>query len=291
MTKSLSRRKFIKRIAQLGFGSILLSFGGYSYARYIEPRMLRVNRVTIASPDIPKSFNGISITQFSDTHLGHHYTIEQFKELISKVNELNSDLVFFTGDLIDEPNRYDSLEAVAPILQDIRAPLGKYAIYGNHDHGGYGSEMYKKMMEQSNFKILMNQHTTIKSSENESIVIAGLDDLMLGKPDIDLTLEGIPTDQFIILMAHEPDVADEVSTRKAVNLQVSGHSHGGQVQIPFIGPLITPPYAVKYVEGFYELPDTGMTLYVNRGIGTTREPYRFFSIPEITVFTLVHEEQ
>jgi len=111
--------------------------------------------------------------------------------------------------------------------------------------------------------------------------------LIYGKPDIEMAVTGIPVDSYNILLVHEPDLADAAHPFN-IQLQISGHSHGGQVKIPFVGPLITPPYSEKYYEGFYELgnDDQTLTLYVNRGLGTTRLPFRFLSKPELTMFTL-----
>src|SRR5699024_2934241 len=100
---------------------------------------------------------------------------------------------------------------------------------------------------------------------------------------------GIPTDSYKILLSHAPDLADEAALFN-IHLQLSGHSHGGQIKIPFVGAIVKPPYAEKYYEGFYKIGDNPpLTLYVNRGIGTTRLPFRFLSRPELTVFTLVSE--
>ncbi|KGX83644.1 metallophosphoesterase [Pontibacillus marinus] len=284
--KPMSRRKFIKRI----FGSLLslfgISGGTYYYAKHIEPSMLTVNEETISSPKLPSSFTNVKVLQFSDTHLGFHYDIDQFRALVQRIKEEQADLILFTGDLVDAPDQVSNriLEQAANLLQTIEAPLGKYWIYGNHDHGGYGTEKIASVMKLGGFTLLQNQHATIQK-DGDSIVLAGLDDAMLGKPNIEETLKGSSSELFTLLMCHEPDYATKVSPYP-VDVQLSGHSHGGQIQIPFFGYLITPPMAQKFVEGWHEIGSTPLSLYISRGIGTTRLPYRFLCKPEFTIHTL-----
>jgi len=139
-------------------------------------------------------------------------------------------------------------------------------------------------MDESGFQLLKNEHKVI-DKENDRIIIAGVDDIILGKPDIETALENANPDLFTILLAHEPDFAD-TALQFPVDIQLSGHSHGGQVRFPFIGHLYTPAYAEKYVQGRYPLKDGKLTLFVNKGIGTTRLPYRFLCQPEIHLYTL-----
>lgn len=287
MKKSVTRRTFIKRI----FGSFLTmigaGYGGYFYAHQIEPRLLNVNNHVIKHAKIPKSFDGFKIIQFSDTHLGFQYDLKQFKKLLVQISSLKPDVIFFTGDLMDAPNQYPFSEEIVPLLKSLHAPFGKYSIYGNHDHGGYGSDIYRNIMELADFTLLLNDSDRIELLDGSSIYVMGIDDAMLGKPNFDLANNKVPKDQYKILLSHAPDLAD-YAAEYGIQLQLSGHSHGGQIQIPFVGALITPPFAKKYHEGFYEVKGsvTPLTLYVNRGIGTTRLPFRFLSKPELTIFTL-----
>lgn len=280
----MNRRSFLKKV----FGSFLafvgLSGGTYYYAREIEPSLLDIHKKVITSNNIPSSFNDFKIVQFSDTHIGFHYTLEQFNDLVTTINKLKPDLIVFTGDLVDKPDKYHWNDKLIQSLRALQANHGKFWIYGNHDHGGYGTNIVKNTMDQSEFKLLKNDHTVIKIN-SERFILAGIDDVMLGKPDLNLTLKNANPDLFTILLAHEPDYAD--TTRQyPVDIQLSGHSHGGQVRFPFLGHLYTPAYAEKYVQGEYVFDDDQLTLYVNRGIGTTRLPYRFLCKPEIHEFTL-----
>lgn len=286
MPRKISRRTFLKRTIGTIFTLVAAGTGGYYYAREIEPKLLEINRHSITHSLIPAGFDQFKMIQFTDTHLGFQYTLEQLKKLVERINHLEPDIVFFTGDLMDQPNQYSESSEIAPILQNIKAPYGKFAIYGNHDHGGYGTDLYRNIMESCGFTLLQNESREIKLLDGSSIHISGLDDALLGKPDLVQTAKELPSDTFNILLSHEPDIALQASGYN-IHLQLSGHSHGGQVRIPFFGALYTPPLSDIYHEGLYEIDNTlPFLLYVNRGLGTTRLPFRFLSKPELTLFTL-----
>ncbi|ASK63651.1 metallophosphoesterase [Virgibacillus phasianinus] len=278
----MNRRSFLKK----SFGSLLafLGLGGgtYYYAREIEPSLLDIHEETISSDKVTSEFDNFKIVQFSDTHIGFHYSLSQLEELVQTINKQKPDLIVFTGDLVDAPNSYNWNTTLIRILKSLKATHGKYWIFGNHDHGGYGTNIVKNVMDQSGFKLLQNQQTTIKKGQ-ESFALAGIDDVMLGDPNLEKTLKNADPSLFTILLAHEPDFADK-TVDYPVDVQLSGHSHGGQVRLPIIGHLYTPLYAEKYVKGKYQLGQ--LILYVTKGVGTTRLPYRFLCEPEIYVFTL-----
>ncbi|MYL34805.1 metallophosphoesterase [Pontibacillus yanchengensis] len=282
----MTRRTFIKRLFGSVLGLIGLSGGTYYYAKHIEPSLLTMKEETIELSNIPDAFDQVKILQFSDTHIGFHYDIPQFDALINELNSKQPDLILFTGDLFDAPNQvpFEILEQAAAVLSRLDAPLGKYWIYGNHDHGGYGTEIIATYMQKGGFQLLKNEHVTLKK-EQSTITLAGLDDAMLGKPNVNKALQGANPDLFTLLMCHEPDYIHQVNNAP-VDIQLSGHSHGGQVQIPFFGYLVTPPLAKQYVEGWYSIGTHPIRLYVSRGIGTTRLPYRFMCKPEYTIHTL-----
>ncbi|PFP29800.1 metallophosphoesterase [Bacillus sp. AFS073361] len=290
MAKKQTRRTFLRR----SFGSVLtllgLSSGGFLYANRIEPSLLDIQELQIKHPLIPKSFDGIKLVQFSDTHLGFQYSLHQFTKLAKKINSLQPDIILFTGDLMDEPNQYTEINKLMPILKGLHAPFGKYCIFGNHDHGGYGSDIYRNIMENSDFNVLLNESAPVKMSDGSMICLLGIDDAMLGNPNLPLALRNVPQNTFKLLLSHAPDLA-QTAAQYPVHWQLSGHSHGGQIKIPFLGALVTPPFGQLYPEGLYSVgDDSPLSLYVNRGIGTTRLPFRFLSKPELTIFTLRHEK-
>ena len=286
--KKEQKKSILKKLIISFISIVMIPVSLYFYATEIERKLITVTWNEIEAPTIPKEFNNKKILQFSDVHLGPEFTLKQLENLVEKMNALRPDVVVFTGDLIDKFGSYSAEKDEAKvILQKINAPLGKYAVFGNHDRGGGGSVFYKKYMEEAGFSVLVNEVQKIKVGNGKYITISGLDDFLLGKPQIDATLKHVRQQDFNLLLLHEPDVVDKVACYP-VDFQVSGHSHGGQVQIPFIGPLITTKLAESYVEGMYELEGKNkpLHLYVNRGIGTTRMPVRFWSVPELSVFVL-----
>ncbi|WP_459503569.1 metallophosphoesterase [Bacillus sp. C1] len=289
--RGTSRLKF-RRICIIFLMLCMLPIAIYIYAFHFETKSVSVTWHDIENPNIPEGFHDLKIVQFSDTHFGPNFSHKQQQMLVDKMNELKPDIVVFTGDLIDKFGEYAAEKARSQaILSQIRAPLGKYAVFGNHDRGGGGGYLYKGYMEKAGFTVLNNEMKKVKAANGDSITISGLDDFLLGKPNIHSTLQQLRKEDFNLLLVHEPDVADQIA-QYPVDLQLSGHSHGGQVQIPFVGPIITTSLANKYIEGLYSIEGKckALQLYVNRGIGTTRMPVRFFSKPEISVFTLKNAE-
>ncbi|KHE67088.1 metallophosphoesterase, partial [Halobacillus sp. BBL2006] len=205
----ITRRRFLKNSLRSLVGLLGLSGLSYYYARYVEPRMLARRSFTLENSKIPESLNNLKILQFSDTHLGYHYDLEQFKELMDIINGQQPDLILFTGDLIDAPHLYDFPDELPILLSQLNAPLGKFWIYGNHDHGGYGTEKVREVMEAGDFQLLQNSHMKIGNGE-DSFTLAGLDDVMLGRPDLKAALRNVEESSFTLVMVHEPDVADEI---------------------------------------------------------------------------------
>ena len=284
----MTRRSFLKKFTFGTLSTIGLAYGGYYYAREIEPKWLNIIEKEIESHRIPESFNDFKILQFSDVHFGFHYDREQLIKLINQIEKMNFDLIVFTGDLTDDPSLIaeKQFEEITEELFRLHADYGKYWIYGNHDHGGYGTQTIKQVMENSGFRLLKNE-TVLVEKDNDMISLSGLDDVMLGRPDLNALIDESYEHLFNILLCHEPDFADRTK-QYPYDVQLSGHSHGGQIQLPFIGPIVTPALGEKYVEGHYELGSRPLNLFVSRGIGTTRLPFRFLCRPEINLFTLKH---
>lgn len=173
---------------------------------------------------------------------------------------------------------------VYEILKHFHAPLGKFAILGNHDYWG-DVTLVQTCLQESGFTLLKNQVTEI-NTDTDQIYISGLDDVLEGVPDLGPVIQQTEKhpDRFHIMLVHEPDYADAVANYH-VDLQLSGHSHGGQITFPLIGPIITPPDSKKYINGLYKINER-LTLYINRGIGTTILPFRFLCKPELTIIEL-----
>lgn len=256
----------------------------YIYARFVEPNFLTVHYVNLKNNLINESSNDIKILQFSDMHISDHFHEKDIKKVVEKINEENPDIVVFTGDLIDEYNKYenkDNINEIWDTLGLINAPLGKYAIYGNHDYGGGAERIYKKVMENSGFIILKNEKVTM---EDHNINIIGMDDSIFGNPEKEKVISLLDENSYNVVLSHEPDVIDQFLEHD-IDLFLAGHSHGGQVNLPLVNSL--PLLAKKYTGGIYNFNNVRQTtLYVNIGLGTSQVPLRFMATPELSVFVL-----
>lgn len=276
-----SRRHFLKKTSKLVMTASAGIFTG-GYAWLWEPRRLEVEHVHLSLPRLPKAFQGMKIAHFSDMHIGFHMDVSDMKRLSSALAGQKPDLICFTGDMVE--SRAEPLRECIPLLKAMQAPLGKYAVLGNHDYRGREYERLAQMYEEAGFTLLVNQHVTIERG-GERIAIVGLDDALNGVPDPEEARRGLEKGTFALLLMHEPDYAD-YSKAYDFDLQLSGHSHGGQVRAPFIGALTTPRGSQKYIQGLYYTGEAGnsMPVYVNRGVGMTQLPIRFLCRPELTIF-------
>ena len=234
--------------------------------------------------------NPITVVQFSDTHVGDFFTTEDLKKVVDKINEQQADLVLFTGDLMDNAAEYDgSIDEIATILSKIKATNGKYAVFGNRDYGGGAERFYEDLMESAGFEVLVNSSRTLEV-KGTTISLFGADDALIGYYNSNKTMQGISNDHLNLLLIHEPDLISDFLSYP-IDLATAGHSHGGQVYIPFYGPLLTTALAEDYVRGLYDFGNNRKTLlYVNTGIGNTKVPFRLFNVPQISVFKLEKAE-
>ncbi len=278
--EKLSRRQFLTRVGLSAIGAAALLTPGYSF--FLERFWVETTHLNLTMAKLPKTFNSLRVVQISDLHLGYYYNVHNLESIVHRVNKLKPDLICFTGDLVHDS--LDGIEKSIPALQSLQARVAKFAIFGNHDFLAGDPERVQATLEKGGFQFLRNSHITLTKG-NHSIHIAGMDDLFGGHPDGKQTLAGIPPEAFTLLLAHEPDLADWEVPRP-VDLMLSGHSHGGQIRVPFYGAIYRPDGAKHYIEGLKMFLDSDMLLYVNRGIGCTFLPFRFNCRPEITVFNL-----
>lgn len=277
-----NRRQLLKRgIRWLGTTSALMGGLGI-YAFLGERHWLESTSVTVRLLRLPVLFQGIRIVHFSDLHLGFFVDAADLQRICSSIMELQPDLICFTGDLVDEEPQ--AAEEALPLLAALQAPLGKVAVLGNHDVLA-GAGPVAEQLELAGFQVLNNRHVRLERGE-ATLYVAGVDDVLHGLPDLGQALQGIPADGCVLLLAHEPDFADEAG-QYSVDLQLSGHSHGGQVRLPFGGPILTPPKGRRYPDGLRRVAGSPLQVYTNRGTGTTILPIRFFCRPEITLLTLI----
>jgi predicted MPP superfamily phosphohydrolase len=278
----MTRRSFLAGAGAVAFGAGL---GGFAYTK--GRHELEITHRTFAIRDLPDPFVGMRMVQISDIHL-EEFTEPWFLErVVNEVNALNPEIVLLTGDFISRaPRIYQFAWKAAGLCAEILSGLKtkeRYAILGNHE-AAVGPGHVIEPLKRVGIPTLVDSYVAIERGYDR-IWICGADDATR-YPDLRSALPPRPRAP-IILMAHEPDYADIFAKDPRfglVDLMLSGHSHGGQVRLPLVGPLILPALGRKYVEGHYKVGHT--QLYVNRGIGTVGMPLRFDCPAEITHFTL-----
>ncbi|MEO6816881.1 MAG: metallophosphoesterase [Edaphobacter sp.] len=243
---------------------------------------------TLVLSNLPSAFNGFRIAQISDIHL-EEFTEPFFLErVVRHVNALAADMVLLTGDFVTHGsltfmNGRSAAHRCAEILSTLTCPL-RFACLGNHDVA-VSAPLVIHALTSNGIPVLVDQHVPIERNGSR-FWLAGVNDPGTTNPRLELAVPLQP-DGPVILMAHEPDYADTVRQHprgKLVDVMLSGHTHGGQIRLPFLGPLVLPPMGRIYPEGLFRLGD--MQLYVNRGIGSVGIPFRLNCPPEITIFTL-----
>lgn len=245
----------------------------FVYARWIEPAQLTVRRVSLPSPEGAR----LRVVFFGDTHFSKTYGAENMQRIAREINALEPDLVVFTGDLIDSYYRSPpDLTVLEQGLAAISARYGKFAVRGNHDIGGGAARVYGPVMAAGGFRLLVNESTAV---EGLLLTVTGIDDPALGHPDMALPAKAGRREGLQLLLSHEPDMVDLLDL-SGVSLVLSGHTHGGQIYLPFLTRLFLPPGGRNYRKGLFAL-DGGSSLYVTSGIGTTQLPLRFGNVPEI----------
>ncbi|HEU4495026.1 MAG TPA: metallophosphoesterase [Rubrobacteraceae bacterium] len=260
----------------------LLGAGGLLYAREVETRRVEVRPVELTLPRLAPEFDGYRIVQFGDLHLDDWSKPERLHRIVGRVNEQQPDLVAITGDFASYSAKEFDAGRLVEALRGLRARDGCVAILGNHDYLT-DVKLVRRCMREGGITELVNSVRTLRRGD-AALHIAGIDDVMEGESRLDLVLRELPEEGAAILLAHEPDFADVSSATRRFDLQLSGHSHGGQVAVPFLQRLVLPPFSQRYTRGLYDV--RGMIQHTNRGIGFVHARLRFLCRPEITALTL-----
>jgi len=277
---SISRRKLL-RAALLGTAGLsIAAIAGMHYVSDVEPYWIRITHKSIPVKGLQDALDGFRIVQISDIHLYPFTKIELVRRAVAMANALKPDLIVLTGDYI--LTKVEAIFELSPVLGRLNARFGVYAVLGNHDLWR-GPEIITEAMEKSGLQVLVNKGVMLGAARN-SIYLAGLDDAWSGHPELSTAMAQIPPNVPAVLLMHEPDTADTLSKDQRVKLQLSGHSHGGQVRLPLIGALHLPRYGKKYDCGLYSV--NGMWLYTSTGLGVIGPPVRFNCRPEIAEITL-----
>ena len=259
----------------------ILIFWGF----FIEPNRLVIHRQTIAISNWPKELNGLSIAVLSDIHAGGPFIDDRkLRSIVERTNQLQPELIVILGDYMSGEGHISHRvepEVFGPALRGFRAPLGVYSVLGNHDWW-YNGEKVRRVLEENGINVLDNQVAKIER-DGRPFWLAGLADLWTRPQRIDQTIYQVPSGETLIALAHNPDIFPNLPQR--VPLLLAGHTHGGQVQFPFIGSVIEPSnFGQRYVEG--HVYENGHHLFVTTGIGTSIIPVRFRVPPEIVLLTI-----
>jgi predicted MPP superfamily phosphohydrolase len=283
MRQGVSRRKFLKlaagSIASVGLSGV----AGSAYVTKIEPNAVNLTRLSFTLPHLSPSFDGLTIAQISDFHLGGWMSRDHMATIAQQVNALNPDVIAITGDFVERPIDPGLADILIQSLQQFKARVSILGILGNHDHWSYAPRVIRNINAAKNVHLLMNESAVIQRG-SDHLYIAGVDDIWEKKNDLTGALKQVPDQAPVILLAHEPDYADEIAKTGRIGLQLSGHTHGGQVRVPGVGALILPHLGQRYQAGLYRV--NGMALYVNRGLGMIRPYVRLNCSPEVTLITL-----
>ncbi len=276
-----TRREVLKGTAGLALRAALVGTAGVGYGTRIEPRWFDIEPVAVTLPRLDPAFHGYRLVQLSDLHMGDWRDRARLDEVVALVNTLQPDLIAITGDFVTR-RPADSAHDLIGALRLLQARDGVLAVLGNHDQKP-NTAVIRQVLQESNILNLDNDVHTIRRG-GAALHIGGVDDVWFKMARLDQVLARLPADGAAILLAHEPDFADISAATGRFDLQLSGHSHGGQVVVPLLGPPHLPEMGEKYPSGRYQVGR--MIQYTNRGVGMVRPHVRLNCRPEITRFTL-----
>ena len=281
----LSKRNYWKTFGNLLPNILLCAIAivvfSLIYVSQIEPFWFEIVPVNLTIPELAPAFDGFKIVQISDIHADTSMNRRKLNKIVEIVNQQQPDIVAITGDFFTYKPDPVGINLLETALKKLTPKEKTLAVLGNHDYW-FDPSAIRKILSQSNVLELSNSVYTIERGQAR-LNIAGVDDYLEQKSRLDLVIAQLSTDDVAILLVHEPDFADISAATERFSLEISGHSHGGQVRIPFWQPDILPPYGRKYPLGMYQVGN--MIQYTNRGVGMVPPAVRFNCRPEITVFT------
>ena len=253
------------------------------YASFIEPQRLRTRELTLTIPDLPNEFEELKIAQLTDFHYRPGWDHHLVTQAVAEAQDWQPDLITLTGDFMDHHPKV--LPELFELLAPLQAPLGVFGILGNHDHYNTTLEDTIQSFSETNITLLVNQIHHLRPPQGGELQLIGLDSIYSSTPDFALPVGPRSAEQLRIVLSHEPDTFDQVIDSYRPHLQLSGHTHGGQCRIPFVGRApFTPPYGRVYIDGYYQQADSH--LFVSSGLGTSIVRMRFACLPEIALLTL-----
>jgi predicted MPP superfamily phosphohydrolase len=275
-SRNVTRRKFIDWMIRGGICA------GLGYAVVLEPNWSALERIDVPIPGLPKGLNGLRLGFMADFHRGRFVTEGDISRAVGRLQRQKPDLFLLGGDFVE--NKADYIHSCLKVLSKLEAPLGTYAVFGNHDYWA-DADIIRSAIDRTRVRLLDNESLKLKW-HGEYFYLLGLDDAWEGWPNMKAALKGVDSDAMKILLVHEPDYADRIKNMPTwLPLQVSGHSHGGQVVLPFWGPPVLPYLGKKYPAGLQQVSGRDRWVYTTRGVGHLL-PVRFNCKPEVTLLTL-----
>jgi hypothetical protein len=277
----------IKSLFLALLAALLIAGGAFAVkAFWIEPRSLVITRADIALPQWPSEARPLRMAVLTDIQAaGPHLTAERVAEVVAQINALAPDIVVLLGDyvsLMRASTSHVPPKATAAVLAQLHAPLGVHAVLGNHDWWLDGRYV-RRLLEDAGIKVYENEARPIDAGDGLRLWIAGLADLSTRTVDLPGTLAQVTDDAPVILLSHSPDIFPEVPARVALTL--AGHTHGGQVNLPYLGRMIVPSrFGERYAYGHIIEGDRQM--FVSSGIGNAILPIRYGVPPEIVLLRI-----
>ena len=272
---------------------IILIIGAIiAYGFLIEPKLITVKEQKITIDSWPENFNGFKIVHISDLHYGHNFNEENLKKLVKSINEQKPDIVVLTGDLLDKNTYMTAKKAnkISKLLNQIEATTGKYAVNGEND---LNFDEWVNIVTNGGFKDLNNTYDTIYKNGYQNIFIAGAStsqDKLSINDKLKTTNDYLNSFEkngpiYKILILHEPDTIDDLNVNP-FDLILAAHSHGGQIKLPLIGPIILKEGAQKYYGNHYKIKNTD--LYISNGLGSNYN-FRLLNTPSYSLYRLVRK--
>ena len=290
--RMFDRRQFLALFAKRVAPPLLLAgAGGAAYTAWAAKRP-QVTRLETTLRNLPAAFDGLTVAFLSDTHHGPFVSVAYLAEVVAMTNALRPDLVLLGGDYVQRRRKaflhfgIDHRRYIGPgidVLADLRAPLGRFAVLGNHDHRT-DAVLTRRALADAGFTDLTNTGVWLERPGRARLRIAGVDDCRTGRPRLGPALDDLRGDEACLLLTHNPDYVELIRDPR-VDLVLSGHTHGGQVVLPGVGaPVLPSRYGQKYRAGLIQGP--AARVFVTTGVGTIGPPVRFRCPPEVALITL-----
>ena len=282
-------KKFLKVLLILILIISLIS-SVIAYGTFVSVSSISIVNQKISSTKINDDMNDLKIAFISDIHYNHFMNKERLTKMIERINAFKPDILLFGGDLFDDPTLYPIDENVtkelAECLSQLQADYGKFAVLGETDHHENVLPIVEDLLFQADFELLNNQNIQLTKEGSSTIYLIGIDSLVGGNPDVEMSLQEVDTNAFTIVLTHAPDLISQLPSN-GIDLVLAGHSHGGQIALPFIGELNKKEGALSYSKGEYWINQT--QLIVSNGMGTTDTDIRIFADPQCHILRLTNK--